>query len=224
METVFGAVDRSDCVCRDHWICGCCRDPRGLFDKGNSSMNHMNHIENPVIWKLFFLVCGLSSVAIVMAALGREAIWKPRDAFDRAFCNAFRILGASAVIAILCFSYGVTARCVAVENECQVCKELALRGDANASGIAFENQGIASTASDYEYTATTSTGRTVSVRSAPSGSMSGGSRSDWGPAGRDGGVFGFVGAEIPRRGRSAPVLPNSESGVRASVVRASVKF
>ena len=135
-------------------------------------MSHMNHIENPVIWKLFFLVCGLSSVAIVMAALGREAIWRPRDTFDRAFCNAFRVLGASAVIAILCFSYGVTTRCVAVENECQVYKELVLRGDTNA---------------------------------------------DWGPAGRDGGVFGFVGAEIPGRRRSAPMLPNSESGVRASM-------
>ena len=180
-------------------------------------MSHMNHIENPVIWKLFFLVCGLSSVAIVMAALGREAIWKPRDTFDRAFCNAFRALGASAVIAILCFSYGVTARCVAVENECQVYKELALRGDINASGIAFEGAGVADSDSVREYTTTTSTGRTVSVRSCPSGSLPAGSRSDWGPSGRDGGVFGFVGAEIPGRRRSSPLLPNSESGVRASV-------
>lgn len=85
----------------------------------------MHHISNPVIWKLFFLVTGLSVTAFITAVIGREAIWRPRDAFDKAFQNAFRALGFAAFVSVLLFCYAVTERCVTAEIECERFKAIA---------------------------------------------------------------------------------------------------
>lgn len=157
----------------------------------------MNHVENPLIWQLFFLVAGLSSVAAFTAVIGREAIWRPRDSFDKAFQWAFRGLGASAFVSLLVFCYSVTERCVVAENECERFKNIAAARANYADGIAFESGRDQDSDRGREYTTTTAHGRTVSIRS--SRPMPARTERDWRPSGRTRDVPGFVGTTILRR-------------------------